>query len=176
MCCVQYYVRSSDVDLNAVFDYCHETNSLIIATLNTYRSSKWFNISYPLIKMISECKADCKIYIGQIHLDSYYNHGHLRPYDPHDVLYYDTNRKRDENKGIDIRDFIDSKESCSFFRGTWQGKSYYLPNSTAQYNRLKKNWPEDLKIPHSFIEHFGGFLSKHEYYSDPQSLSDEHFT
>ena len=169
MCCFIYHNNSTKDDLQMVVDYCENTKSLILAVLSEYRVSttKWFNVSYPLIKMISGCNTDqYKIYIGQIYRENSWRYSNS----PDKVI------NQQYANGLDISDFMSVSESCSFFRGKWDNKTYYLPDTPARYKKVKKNWPKDLIIPHSFFNCFGGFLSKHTPISDDHVIEDSEYT
>ena len=130
-------------------DYNIKTRELIFGKFNDFGSSRWLNISYSLIQMISSWN-------GPIYYGDSGAYG-SRIGDFRDFSYY----RNDNQKSIASLDFYDISESCSFFRDNINGKSLYLPNTKQRYKKIKDNWPDDLKIPHSFMQNLQGILSKH---------------
>ena len=125
-------------------DYNTKTRELIFGKFTDFCGSRWLNISYSLMQMMSSWNGP--VYYG---ISGAYG---SRINDFRDFSYY----RNDNKKSVARFDFCDISESCSFFRDT-----LYLPNTKQRYKKIKDNWPDKLKIPHSFMQNFQGILSKH---------------
>ena len=123
------------IDLNA------DTYELLIGNCSSFAVFKYFNISYPLIKICEEF-SDGPVYIADIYVDMAYSYTES----PEEII----------NK-IEIPDkFKNVKSGISLYRCIWNGKAYYFPMSTPNKNSFTDIDPQ-VKIPHNFIEHLTGF-------------------
>lgn len=144
------------IDLNA------DTYELLIGNCSSFAVFKYFNISYPLIK-ICENFADGPVYIADIYVDIAYSYKES----PEEII----------NK-IEIPDkFKNVKGSISLYRCLWNGKAYYYPMAAPNKNSFTDIEPQ-VKIPHNFIEHLAGFKNTFKnasvelYYNAFESFND----
>ena len=123
------------IDLNA------DTYELLIGNCSSFTVFKYFNISYPLIKICEEFN-DGPVYIADIYVDMAYSYKET----PEEII----------NK-LEIPDkFKNVKGGISLYRCLWNGKAYYYPMSAPNKNSFTDIEPQ-VKIPHNFIEHLAGF-------------------
>lgn len=123
------------IDLNA------DTDVLLIGNCSSFAVFRYFNISYPLIK-ICEKYGDGPVYIGDIYVDMAYSYNES----PDEII----------NK-IEIPDkFNNVKDSISLYRCIWNEQTYYYPNSVPNKNMFDEIDPQ-VKLSHDFIEHLSGF-------------------
>lgn len=123
------------IDLNA------DTYELLIGNCSSFAVFKYFNISYPLIKICEEFN-DGPVYIADIYVDMAYSYKES----PEEII----------NK-IEIPDkFKNVNGGISLYRCLWNGKAYYYPMSAPNKNSFTDIEPQ-VKIPHNFIEHLTGF-------------------
>lgn len=123
------------VDLNV------DTYELLIGNCTSFNVFKYFNISYPLIK-ICEKFADGPVYIADVYVDMAFSYKES----PEEII----------NK-LEIPDkFKNVKEGISLYRCLWNGKAYYYPMQPPNKNSFTDIDPQ-VKIPHNFIEHLTGF-------------------
>ena len=124
-------------------DLDDKTKELHIGNCTTYKTTKFLNVSYPLIK-ICENYIDGPVYIGCINID--------KPY-------------ATKSNAIDIMNKIETPltylnvtSDVSFWRTVWNGKGYYLPD--VRPGMKLTDIENNLKLSPQFIGHFGGFDSK----------------
>ena len=123
------------IDLNV------DTYELLIGNCSSFTVFKYFNISYPLIKICEEFN-DGPVYIADIYVDMAYSYKES----PEEII----------NK-IEIPDkFKNVKSEISLYHCLWNGKAYYYLMSAPNKNSFTDIEPQ-VKIPHNFIEHLTGF-------------------
>lgn len=126
------------VDLNQV------TNELQIGNCSSFKKSKWFNISYPLIKICETYKKG-PVYISDINVD----------------IPFST--KSNLSSVLDDMQLplvpITITESISFYRTVWNNVGYYFPlkgPNTEDFTEIDNN----VKFSHDFVQHFAGTYNK----------------
>lgn len=138
------FINQSKKDFHLYIDLNNTTKELYIGNCNSYKNSKYFTISYPLIK-ICEAYNYGPVYISDIYVDLPF--GYIET--PEDTL-----------KKIELpHTYTKLTQNISFYYCVWNNKKYYYP-----YNGLsKKNLTEidnNVKISHTFVEHFNGCKNK----------------
>ena len=133
--------KSKNYEFQFYIDLNVDTYELLIGNCSSFAVFKYFNISYPLIKICEEFN-DGPVYIADIYVDMAYSYKET----PEEII----------NK-IEIPDeFKNVKGSISLYRCIWNKTSYYYPMAAPNKNSFTDILPQ-LKIPHNFIEHLSGF-------------------
>ena len=131
------YEHDLYVDLN------DETKELHIGNCTTYKTSKFLNISYPLIKICEHYK-DGPVYIGCLNYDKPFS----TRVSANDII-----------KGIEFPlEYIGVTENITFWRTVWNKKGYYLPDVRPGMSLMEID--DELKLTSEFVEHFNGLDSK----------------
>lgn len=154
--------KSTNYDYHFYIDLNGDTFELLIGNCSSFTVFKYFNISYPLIK-ICEKYGDGPVYIGDIFVDMAYSYNES----PDEII----------NK-LEIPDkFKNVKNAISLYRCMWNGKAYYYPMSGPNKNSFT-DIDQQVKIPHNFIEHLTGFKNTFKeasvelYYNAFESFDD----
>lgn len=133
--------KSKSYEFQFYIDLNVDTYELLIGNCSSFAVFKYFNISYPLIKICEEFN-DGPVYIADIYVDMAYSYKES----PEEII----------NK-IEIPDkFKNVKGGISLYRCIWNEKAYYYPMAVPNKNSFT-DIEAQLKIPHNFIEHLAGF-------------------
>lgn len=154
--------KSKNYEFQFYIDLNVDTYELLIGNCSSFAVFRYFNISYPLIKICEEFN-DGPVYIADIYVDMAYSYTES----PEEII----------NK-IEIPDkFKNVKGGISLYRCLWNGKAYYYPMATPNKNSFTDIEPQ-VKIPHKFIEHLTGFKNTFKdasvelYYNAFESFDD----
>ena len=133
--------KSKNYEFQFYVDLNVDTYELLIGNCSSFAVFKYFNISYPLIKICEEFN-DGPVYIADIYVDMAYSYKET----PEEII----------NK-IEIPvEFKNVKGSISLYRCIWNKTAYYYPMAAPNKNSFTDIDPQ-VKIPHNFIEHLSGF-------------------
>lgn len=123
------------IDLN------YTTKALYIGTISNYKTSKYFNISLPLIK-ITESYKNGLVFLGTMYNDE----KPLGSVSAEKMLSF-----------INVNyPFSKISGELSFWHTLWNGEGFYLPDQKPNEKEFT-NIEKKLVLSHDFIEHLGGF-------------------
>lgn len=134
--------NSKNYSYDLYVDLNDTTKVLRIGNCTTFKRSKFFKISYPLIK-ICEKYIDGPVYIGDI----YFNKPFAQKVTVSKIV-----------KDIDLPlDNVTITDDISIWRCVWNNVGYYLPDLVKSNNFIEIE--NKLKLSSEFMSHFAGFTN-----------------